>query len=67
VVDHALWGVFITPGAHRVVCHFRPWSFIIGGILSLCTLLTLLIFLIYELRRRKWKTIEIPVPRLDIE
>ena len=50
VVDHALWGVFITPGAHRVVCYFRPWSFIIGGILSLCTLLTLLIFLIYKLR-----------------
>ena len=50
VVDHALWGVFITPGTHKVVCYFRPWSFIIGGILSLCTLLALLIFLIYKLR-----------------
>ncbi|HRU54029.1 MAG TPA: YfhO family protein [Candidatus Sumerlaeia bacterium] len=51
IANHALWGVFIPPGRHKVVCYFRPWSFVIGGIVSSLMLIGLILFFILE----KWK------------
>ncbi len=52
IVDYALWGVFLKPGRHRIVCVFRPRTFIIGAVITLCTLIGLLLWLISIPARR---------------
>ena len=51
LIDHALMGVFLAPGQHRVVCAFRPLSFIFGGMISLATLLFVAFWFIREWRK----------------
>lgn len=41
-VDHALRGVAVGPGAHRVDMHFQPASFRFGAAISMTTIVTLL-------------------------
>jgi len=63
IVDHALLAVFLPPGAHRVVCLFRPFSFMMGAFISFLTLLGLLIGCIVNLWRTKWKRVENTMPQ----
>lgn len=53
IVNHALWGVFLPPGRHKVVCYFRPWSFVIGGVMSGLTLIGLMLFFILEIWKKR--------------
>ena len=52
VVDHALMGVFINPGQHRIVCVLRPLSFVLGAVITLLTCLFVLLWLANERRKR---------------
>ena len=63
LVDHALLAVFLPPGPHRVICVFRPFSFIMGAFISLLTLLGLFIGWIVYLWRTKWKRAENMTPQ----
>ena len=58
IVDHAFLAVFLPPGAHRVVCLFRPFSFFLGAFISLLTLAGLFVWGIVNLRRTRWKRAE---------
>jgi hypothetical protein len=41
VANHAFRAITIPDGHHQVEFIYRPWSFYVGAILSLCTLITL--------------------------
>lgn len=61
-VDHALSGVFLPPGRHHVVYSYRPWSFIVGSVVSLATLLGILVWLIAWQRRAEWTSPKTTTP-----
>ncbi|MBN1899944.1 YfhO family protein [Candidatus Sumerlaeota bacterium] len=50
IVDHALLGAFLPPGSHHVVCKYFPYSFIVGGIVSLITLMGVSLWIVFRKR-----------------
>ncbi len=50
-VDESFRGVFLNAGSHTVKFIYRPLSFIVGGAVSVVSLLTAVIFLIRNARR----------------
>ena len=51
--DYAFRGVWLPPGEHTVVYSYRPRAFLIGGAISLLTLLGLLAYGLWDWRGRK--------------
>ncbi len=52
-VNYGLQGVFLPAGTHEVAVWFRPWTVVVGGWLSLLTLVAVSGWLIMQVRREK--------------
>ncbi len=51
-VNYTLRGVVVPPGRHTIAFVYRPWPFIVGGIISLATLAALLVAGVRHTARR---------------
>jgi len=52
IANHAFRAVVVPNGHHQVEFVYRPWSFYVGAILSLFTLITISVFLVLSMRTR---------------
>ena len=50
-VDGILRGIFLEPGTHRVEFKYRPFSFLLGAVLSAVSLVMTLFFLLFYARQ----------------
>jgi uncharacterized membrane protein YfhO len=50
----AFMGVFVEPGTETIEFIYDPWTFKVGGIISILSLLILLALLIFWFKRRNY-------------